>query len=142
MFCKNCGKNLGEEGKELCAECEAALNTEVVDKETVEVIKEVDNNSNSDNSSNNSNANSNTTNNYASNSKSKIAAGLFGIFLGSLGVHNFYLGYTGKAVAQLLLTILSCGILSAVSGLWGLIEGILILSGEISTDANGVALRD
>ena len=74
--------------------------------------------------------------------KSKIAAGLLGIFLGSLGVHNFYLGYTGKAVAQLLISILSCGILSAVSGLWGLIEGILILTGEISTDADGITLRD
>ncbi len=69
--------------------------------------------------------------------KSKIAAGLLGIFLGSLGVHNFYLGYTGKAVAQLLISILSCGILAAVSGIWGLIEGILILTGSIHTDAYG-----
>lgn len=30
------------------------------------------------------------------NAKSKIAAGLFGIFLGQFGVHNFYLGYTQK----------------------------------------------
>lgn len=41
--------------------------------------------------------------------KSKMAAGLLGIFLGSFGVHNFYLGYTGKAVAQLLHTVLTCG---------------------------------
>lgn len=133
MFCKNCGKNLGEENKELCAECEATLKTEVSDNETVEVVKEVE-----------SNNNSNTTNNNGSTKtpKSKIAAGLLGIFLGSLGVHNFYLGYTGKAVAQLLISILSCGMLSAVSGLWGLIEGILILTGEISTDADGITLRD
>lgn len=38
--------------------------------------------------------------------KSKIVAGLLGLFLGTLGVHNFYLGYTGKAVAQLLLTLI------------------------------------
>ena len=69
--------------------------------------------------------------------KSKVAAGLLGIFLGSLGVHNFYLGYTGKAVAQLLISILSCEILAAVSGVWGLIEGILILTGSIHTDAFG-----
>ena len=37
--------------------------------------------------------------------KSKMTAGLLGIFLGFIGVHNFYLGYTGKAVAQLVLTI-------------------------------------
>lgn len=38
--------------------------------------------------------------------KSKLAAGLLGIFLGCFGVHNFYLGNTGKAVAQLLLTVI------------------------------------
>lgn len=50
----------------------------------------------------------NVQSNVNSNGKSKIAAGLFGIFLGAFGVHNFYLGYTGKAVAQLLITVLSC----------------------------------
>ncbi len=71
------------------------------------------------------------------NGKSKIGAGLLGIFLGGLGVHNFYLGYTGKAVAQLLITVLSCFTLSFVSAIWGLIEGILILSGNINVDADG-----
>lgn len=45
--------------------------------------------------------------------KPRWRPGLLGIFLGSLGVHNFYLGYTGKAVAQLLLSIIgvfACGI--------------------------------
>lgn len=77
-----------------------------------------------------------------SNAKSKVAAGILGIFLGTFGVHNFYLGYNGKAVAQLLLTILSFGLLSWVSALWGLIEGILILTGNISTDADGNKLAD
>lgn len=74
--------------------------------------------------------------------KSKMAAGLLGIFLGAFGVHNFYLGYTTKAVIQLCLTILSCGILSPASGIWGFIEGILILSGSISVDGNGMPLGD
>jgi len=74
--------------------------------------------------------------------KSKIAAGLLGIFLGTFGVHNFYLGYTGKAVAQLLLSFLSCGILAAVSSIWGLVEGIMILTGSINEDANGIPLSD
>ncbi len=74
--------------------------------------------------------------------KSKMAAGLLGIFLGALGVHNFYLGYTGKAVGQLLITVLSCGALSFVSGIWGLVEGIMILSGSITTDAQGEPLGD
>lgn len=83
----------------------------------------------------------NTTSNNP-NAKSKMAAGLFGIFLGALGVHNFYLGFTGKAVAQLLMTVLSCGILSPISAIWGLIEGIMILSGSINADANGNELID
>lgn len=39
--------------------------------------------------------------------KSKIVAGLLGIFLGSYGVHNFYLGYTKKAVVQLVSVIIA-----------------------------------
>ena len=74
--------------------------------------------------------------------KSKLVAGLMGIFFGSLGVHNFILGYNGKAVGQLLLTLLSCGLLSPISAIWGLIEGILILAGSISKDANGDPLAD
>ncbi len=78
--------------------------------------------------------------------KSKIVAGLLGIFLGAFGIHNFYLGYTGKGIAQLLITVFSLGILSFISGIWGLIEGILIL---VSTrgkfwhrDARGIELYD
>jgi len=39
--------------------------------------------------------------------KSKIVAGLLGIFLGLYGVHNFYLGYVKKAVVQLAMVIIS-----------------------------------
>lgn len=74
--------------------------------------------------------------------KSKLAAGLLGIFLGSFGVHNFYLGFTGKAVAQLLITLLSCGAGAMVTSIWGLIEGILILTGSINKDANDIPLKD
>lgn len=69
--------------------------------------------------------------------KSKLLAGLLGIFLGGLGIHNFYLGYTGKAVAQIILSF-CCGI----GAIWGFIEGILILTGTIKTDASGVELAD
>lgn len=74
--------------------------------------------------------------------KSKLAAGLLGILLGAFGVHNFYLGNTGKAIAQLLITLLTCGVGSIISGIWGLIEGIMILAGSINTDANGMPLVD
>lgn len=74
--------------------------------------------------------------------KSKVAAGLLGIFLGAFGVHNFYLGYTGKAVAQLVITLATCGIGSAVSGIWGFVEGIMILTGSINTDGDGNILSE
>lgn len=70
--------------------------------------------------------------------KSKMAAGLLGIFLGAWGIHNFYLGNTSRGVIQIVVTILSCGI----GGLWGFIEGIMILTGSINTDANGLPLQD
>lgn len=74
--------------------------------------------------------------------KSKLAAGLLGILLGHFGVHNFYLGYTGKAVAQLLITLLTCGFGALISWVWGLVEGIMILTGKIDKDARGVPLKD
>ena len=143
MYCKNCGKKLDDETRDICRECEANLNTsKVTENDNVEVIKEVGNSNT--NSNNNSNTYTNTS--YSSQGtgsrKSKIAAGLFGIFLGAFGVHNFYLGYTGKAVAQLLITVLSCGSLSFVSYIWAFIEGILILTGSIDKDAMGVPLGE
>lgn len=77
--------------------------------------------------------------------KSKMAAGLLGIFLGSFGVHNFYLGNTGKAIGQLLLTLIgwiACGMGPLAAWVWGLVEGIMILTGKIDTDADGNPLTD
>ena len=70
--------------------------------------------------------------------KSKLTAGLLGIFLGGLGIHNFYLGFTGKAVAQIVVTLVTCG----AGSLWGFIEGILILCGNMNKDAEGNLLGE
>ena len=74
--------------------------------------------------------------------KSRMVAGILGIVFGAFGVHNFYLGYTGKAVAQLLISVLTCFLLSPIAYIWGLIEGILILAGNINEDAEGHALKE
>lgn len=76
--------------------------------------------------------------NYGTEQKSKLVAGLLGLFLGAWGVHNFYLGNTGRGVAQIIVTIVTCGI----GALWGLIEGIMILTGSINKDAKGIPLKD
>jgi TM2 domain-containing membrane protein YozV len=58
----------------------------------------------------------------------KIAAGICGILLGSLGIHKFILGLTTPGIIMLLITILTCGFGSIVTGVIGLIEGILYLT--------------
>lgn len=43
---------------------------------------------------------------YRSPPKQRIAYVLLGLFIGTLGIHNFYAGYHGRAIAQLLITLL------------------------------------
>ena len=71
--------------------------------------------------------------------KSRLAAGLLGIFLGWLGIHRFYLGYVGIGIAQIAVSIVTCGV---AGWIWGLIEGILILTGSINKDAQGRPLKE
>ncbi len=122
MFCHNCGNEV-ENGAKFCGVCGTAVKTEAEEVKATPV-------------------NSAPVNNPSA--KSRIAAGLLGIFLGALGIHNFYLGFTGKAIAQLLISVLSCGVLAPVSSVWGLIEGILYLckSSGFTTDAEGKELID
>jgi len=75
--------------------------------------------------------------------KSRLVAGLLGIFLGCFGVHRFYLGYVGLGLTQLLCSVLTCCLLSPFIWVWGLVEGILILcKAGILTDAKGNPLSD
>ncbi len=82
--------------------------------------------------------------------KSKIAAGILALFFGAFGVHNFYLGYTGKAVTQLILTIvgyitliLIIGIFFIIAtGIWAFIEAILLFTGGIKVDGYGNELGE
>jgi TM2 domain-containing membrane protein YozV len=54
--------------------------------------------------------------------KSRTTYIVLGIFLGALGVHNFYAGYVGRAVGQLCLTVLTLGYLFPISWVWAIIE--------------------
>ncbi|NTU57371.1 MAG: TM2 domain-containing protein [Chlorobiaceae bacterium] len=57
----------------------------------------------------------------APNGRNRLAAALFAIFLGSLGIHKFYLGMTGWGVVYLLL----CW--TGIPAIVGFIEGIFLL---------------
>lgn len=67
--------------------------------------------------------------------KNKTAAGLLAIFLGGLGIHKFYLGFTGSGLVYLLvntvgllLTWVLLFIPNIVLGIIALIEGIIYLT--------------
>lgn len=83
--------------------------------------------------------------------KSMVLAAILALFLGHLGIHNFYLGYTRAGLAQLglsiagwVLAIVLIGfVFLFVVGVWALIDFILILmrSGRFRVDASGVPLQ-
>ena len=119
MFCEKCGTQLVD-GAKHCSNCGAPVGGQ-------------------------STQNANPVNNNGGEQKSKLVAGLLGIFIGSLGVHNFYLGNTRNGIIQLVLClagVLTCGITSFAAMIWGLVEGIMIIAGKVETDANGVPLKE
>lgn len=75
--------------------------------------------------------------------KSRTRAGILGILLGFVGAHRFYLGHKGWGVVQVTLFVLTCSFTFGLVGLWGLIEGIMILSKAktFSRDASGVPVK-
>lgn len=66
--------------------------------------------------------------------KSRVVYVLLGFFLGMLGIHNFYAGFTGRAIAQLLLNIFLCWTLIVPLGIciWIIVEIC-----TVTTDAQG-----
>lgn len=58
----------------------------------------------------------------------KVAAGVCGILLGSLGIHKFILGMNTAGLIMLLSTILTCGLAAAIFHIIGLVEGIVYLT--------------
>jgi len=78
-------------------------------------------------------------------SSKKVAAGICGILLGSLGIHKFILGLNGAGIIMLVVTIISvvlgaivgaltggvgciCGFGGTIMSIIGLIEGIVYLT--------------
>ncbi|MEI6287544.1 MAG: TM2 domain-containing protein [Bacillota bacterium] len=119
MFCQKCGNEI-DQGAAFCGKCGA--------RATV-----VANNYNQT-----SNSPPPINQRITTPAKSKTTAGLLGIFLGGLGIHRFYLGYTMIGVIQIVVSFLTGGI----GALWGFVEGILILTGSMNTDAEGRLLEN
>lgn len=60
---------------------------------------------------------------------------LLPIIIGFGGIGRLYAGHTGTGVAQLLLSCI------AVGSIWSIIDGIIILTSDTTTDGNGLPLR-
>ena len=83
--CPNCGKELADDSK-FCSECGTTITSPAtVESKVPDTIK--------------------TSEDQSVSPKSRLAALLFGIFLGSFGVHNFYLGRIIRGVFQVILTV-------------------------------------
>jgi TM2 domain-containing membrane protein YozV len=54
----------------------------------------------------------------------KIVAGVCALLIGGIGVHKFILGYSKEGIIQIILSVVSCGIL----GIIPFIEGIIYLT--------------
>lgn len=67
-------------------------------------------------------------------SKRRVAYVLLGIFLGELGIHNFYAGYRGRGFAQVLVTFIAGWLMIPLIGvwIWALVEVC-----TVSQDAEG-----
>lgn len=156
MYCKNCGEQLTEgvnfcfncgckagNGHGYCGRCGVKANATTCTNcgEVIEDFKEEEKNYNNEQYNQNyQQENKQSYNNYQGRKpKSKVAAGVLGILVGYLGIHRFYLGYVGIGILQLVVTFLTCGL----GGIWGFIEGILILCDSvITTDSDGVPLSN
>jgi len=70
--------------------------------------------------------------------KSALVAVLLAFFLGSFGVHRFYVGKTKTGFAMLLISLTLFGML--ITGIWALVDIIFIVCGKFA-DKNGNELK-
>jgi hypothetical protein len=68
--------------------------------------------------------------------KNRMTFIILGVLLGAFGAHNFYAGYTKKAVAQLCITVFSLGFASPMAWVWGVID-----VSTIDSDEKGIKFR-
>ena len=111
-YCSNCGVKL-DDGAKFCHNCGKSVNCGF--------------------------GTQNAYSTAATNQKSKFVAGILAILLGTLGIHNFYLGFNKQGVAQLLLFVFFLG---WVSFIWGIVDAVRIFTGKVPCDARGVPLAD
>lgn len=114
MKCIQCGQELADEAR-VCPICKCQQNGISLKRDTYDRIDGKD---------------------YPYVPRSRVIAGLLQIFFGGFGIGRFYLGYNGIAIGQLFTFPIFF-----IGGIWGFIDGILILCGQVTYDANGVPIK-
>ncbi len=132
MFCKNCGSEINENavvcmncgfakgnGEKFCANCGSEINPGAAICTKCGAAAKT------------------AAPSASGEQKSKLVAVLLAFFLGSIGIHDFYLGYTKYGVIKIILTVCT-----GVGGsIWALIDFIRLLVGSLDKDANGIPLK-
>lgn len=111
MFCNQCGKNIDDH--EFCPYCghgKAAKSHDIFTSKIWDSIP------------------------VESSGKSRFIAGILQIFLGSIGIGRFYLNDKKTGCFQILASVLTLGFGGFV---WGVTDGFLILSGNVTHDGDG-----
>lgn len=108
MFCKECGEKISDNAA-ICMKCGVATGITVPDANPT--VMEISR-------------------------KNRTTYVVLALFLGCFGVHNFYAGYTGKGIAQLLITLLIGWLLVPLLAIavWVIIEMC-----SVTADAKGNA---
>lgn len=68
--------------------------------------------------------------------KEKVVYLVLALLIGTLGIHNFYAGYTNKGVIQLLVSLVSCGIFAPFVAIWAIVEAL-----TVDKDAAGLPFK-
>ena len=147
-FCQSCGKITGE-GKGFCNRCGKSTDPNLTYCVNCGANQGAEQEQSQKNTYTGPNyqqssytgpnyAYSNNANNQVQ-QKSKLIAIVLALFLGVFGLHNFYMGYNTKAICQIIATVLTCG---TVTTIWAIIDVFLIALGSVSTDADGIPLKD
>ena len=109
-FCAECGKEISSDNQEVCLQCGCSLKPSMQQK-VKDMAEEF----------------------TGGNEKSKTAAALLAIFLGGIGIHRYYLGYTGIGITLTILWVLGffIGITWVITSIWALVDFILILCDKL-----------
>lgn len=75
---------------------------------------------------------------YVIQPKSRGVYVVLGLFLGAAGIHNFYAGYIGRAIAQLLITLALGWLIIPLIAVW---IWVIVELCVIKQDSRGIAFR-